>query len=625
MDLSVVIGFRDWGAKRLKLAVSSVQASFGPLNGEVILVDYGSANPSIASEISELFQLTLVQVTDAPVWSRSRALNAGFALATGDLYISTDADMLFAPNTLETVYRWWRASGKSAMFLQCRDLPESVTIEDLSSQHLDWEYLESVSSLRPRWGVGGMMAISRSAFRQMRGLDERMTTYGREDMDFALRARRMGLRMVWVEDKTARIYHMWHPPTAIALKNDVSATDSVNVNRKIYSSDATISRNRTVWRHSEEGPLPIVSILFSDEFNTNRELIQMLRLQTVSSFEILLPENLAGDLDTSLDSRIRLCHVDDGRLASLIASCRGRYVLPLSGVKFIARDYLEKMLDQLGGMKRLVIAGGAHGSRLESGVPPCDAKRKLRGCMFERDLFAEIVRIFEDEGSPSQESFLSVIEKNGLEYSTANEAHFIEGDVIAHNQDDESFSEGIVESGLFWPFLVANDAEISVRVDGDNIPLLDGVFLDGDLTISTVSIDGKNIKSDSLLRNASVEDLLTLLSYGCKFRRSELKNNVQVEPILGEGWAIEALGRVMENIHWTPHSAIFAEGRLADEADSAMGSDCFTSRIQRKYDGFQEDLTIILTRNQKESDLVFSSLRRSVRLVVLGKTQGVVN
>lgn len=45
VDVSVVIGFRDWGLRRIRLAVESVQSSFGRFNGEVIISDYGSVDP----------------------------------------------------------------------------------------------------------------------------------------------------------------------------------------------------------------------------------------------------------------------------------------------------------------------------------------------------------------------------------------------------------------------------------------------------------------------------------------------------------------------------------------------------------------------------------------------------
>lgn len=622
-DISVVIGFRDWGAQRLNLAVKSVRNSFGSLAGEVILVDYGSRDPSVASEISERFKLKLAQVFDAPVWSRSRALNAGFALAEGDLYVSTDADMLFAPGTLETVYRWWSSSRDSAYFLQCRDLPESITVEGLSNQEIDWRHLESVSTLRPRWGVGGMMAISQLAFRQLRGLDERMTTYGREDMDFALRARRNGQRMVWVEDQFARIYHMWHPPTSVGLEKDKSATRSVNINRKIYAEDSTVIRNRSQWIHGEDTPLPIVSIVFSDGLLSNFELIKMLRLQTVSSFEIILPERFAGEIEPLPDERIRFSSVADDSLTSILDSCRGRYILPLSGVKAVGLNFLESLLDEMSGMSRLVVAKRLNSASDVPNAAPSNSNLELRACLFELSVLSEVVKGLEQEGALTRDAFIDVTEKNGLECSIANGANFLESNGSLVERGGERSNGSVVAADTFWPFLADSDSEIVVQVHGAKVQLLEGVALDGDLSISTVSVDGRILRGSSLLRNASIDDLLTVSSYGCKFDRVDIGNKGLEEPTPGISWAIEALRLIVEQLEWDPYAAIFVDWRADGTRERiAPGISCHASLIQRKNKASQVDLMIFLTRDKSESDLVYSNWRTSVKFVMCGNTQG---
>ena len=101
-DVSVVIGFRDWGLRRIRLAVQSVQASFGRFDGEVIISDYGSIDPEANKALAEELGCTYVY-TPAEVWSRSRALNAGFAISRGALLVSTDADMIFSPESFERI------------------------------------------------------------------------------------------------------------------------------------------------------------------------------------------------------------------------------------------------------------------------------------------------------------------------------------------------------------------------------------------------------------------------------------------------------------------------------------------------------------------------------------------
>ena len=85
MDVSVVIGFRDWGLQRIHLAVESIQRSFGRFNGEVIISDYGSIDPKANEALAKELGCKYVYTAGAEVWSRSRALNAGFAVSGGIL------------------------------------------------------------------------------------------------------------------------------------------------------------------------------------------------------------------------------------------------------------------------------------------------------------------------------------------------------------------------------------------------------------------------------------------------------------------------------------------------------------------------------------------------------------
>lgn len=41
-QISVVIGYRNWGVERLLLAIEHLFRSFGDIKGEVIVSDYGS-------------------------------------------------------------------------------------------------------------------------------------------------------------------------------------------------------------------------------------------------------------------------------------------------------------------------------------------------------------------------------------------------------------------------------------------------------------------------------------------------------------------------------------------------------------------------------------------------------
>src|SRR5690606_33212148 len=125
--------------------------------------------------------------------------------ATAPFVITTDADLLFSELAHETILAHLTARPDVLHLIQCCDLPEKYSEENVSP--FVWSRFELESTLRPRWGMGGMAAFSVDVFHELRGYDERMEVYGGEDNDFAQRVRRSGRPINWIEDKKARIYH----------------------------------------------------------------------------------------------------------------------------------------------------------------------------------------------------------------------------------------------------------------------------------------------------------------------------------------------------------------------------------------------------------------------------------
>src|SRR5699024_5341198 len=122
LDLSVVIGFRNWGVERLRRSVASMRAAAGDVRMEVIISDYGSDDPAQPGAVAAELGAHHRHAAGDSVWSRSRALNAGVAVASGELLVSTDAYMLFAPGSFEAIVEAARRAMPAALFLQCRDL-----------------------------------------------------------------------------------------------------------------------------------------------------------------------------------------------------------------------------------------------------------------------------------------------------------------------------------------------------------------------------------------------------------------------------------------------------------------------------------------------------------------------
>lgn len=303
VQISVVIGFRDWGAERIEMSAKSIQQAFGKYRGEVIISDYGSADPEPVREVAQRLGLEYVYTAGDPHWSRSRALNAGFAKAKGELLVSTDADMLFSPESFATIYELHQQDPTSAYFLQCRDLPPELSgelldpIKGRDPRSLDWAALFAQSSLRPRWGMGGMMAISAAGMQTIRGFDERLHTWGGEDLDFAQRARRAGYKTIWVTDPRVRMYHMWHAPSKAAAEKSAEGKAAVEFNKQVVYKDATTVRNVLRWEHQLPDAQPLVTVALAtyNRADLIGESIRSVLAQTMQDFEIVIVDDGSED------------------------------------------------------------------------------------------------------------------------------------------------------------------------------------------------------------------------------------------------------------------------------------------------------------------------------------------
>lgn len=302
IELSVIIGFKDWGLPRLLLSIASIHEAFGDCNGEIVVSDFGSADGETLRVAVEAAGAVYHRTDTDGTWSRSRAINAGYNVAKGDILIATDADMLFSPGSLQVVHSYIANDRNLAIVLQCRDLPFDYSHEHLEHDLLDWNQLEAVGQLRPRWGMGGMFAAARERVLWVGGYDNRMHTYGGEDLDFAQRIRRSGSPVVWIDDSRVRMYHIWHPATIRTVDKSDTEKAAVAANRAILKTDITWKRNRDGGTWDIQQSPPCVSIIIGLDAADPSECLRALASQRDISFEVLVVTTSA--LDESTLSRL---------------------------------------------------------------------------------------------------------------------------------------------------------------------------------------------------------------------------------------------------------------------------------------------------------------------------------
>ncbi len=107
-----------------------------------------------------------------------------------------------------TLYGWLRERGHAA--------PLSV----LSSRDRRRVGMHGVPEFEPRKrAYGFLLGVSRRDFERVNGFDTRYVGWGEEDVDLALRLRRLGLRCGHA-GPDAVVLHFWHPPRAKQIRQN---------------------------------------------------------------------------------------------------------------------------------------------------------------------------------------------------------------------------------------------------------------------------------------------------------------------------------------------------------------------------------------------------------------------
>ena len=294
-DLSVVIGFRDWGLDRLAANVRMHLRHAGPVQTEVVVSDYGSADPAAVRDAVEAAGGRIARTdTDEP-WNRSAALNAGVEAARARAIVTTDADILFTPAAYVSAIGLTAAAPDTLNLIQCRDLPSSFGVEHFAAlldrgEYPDFETLRRHAFLRPRWGMGGFAAFSRQTFFALNGYEERMKLWGSEDNDFAKRFRLLGMPTRWIVEPEAVIFHMWHEPSHPKANGDLGGRATLQENRRILKYDPAPVRNLA---RSFARPEPLVSVVIPTWKRPEylRQALESCLAQNFGNFEAIVVEN----------------------------------------------------------------------------------------------------------------------------------------------------------------------------------------------------------------------------------------------------------------------------------------------------------------------------------------------
>ncbi|MFC0342492.1 glycosyltransferase family 2 protein [Paracoccus niistensis] len=367
--ISVVIGFRDWGLDRLLTNVRLHLAHCVDHDIEVIVSDYGSNNSDmIRAAVKQVGGIVVRTESSHLNWNRSAALNAGIAVASGDVIITTDADIFFSPESYRAVVEKTTANPDALYLIQCRDLPKSLDVDAVNKiirdhGRIDFSQVHDVSTLRPRWGMGGMAAFTRAAFDRLNGYEERMELWGKEDTDFAKRFHLNRMPRRWISQRDVGIYHIWHESSQKKANETDEGRALLAENQRILDHDHTPMRNR----HKVFGStVPPVSIIIPTYNRAKflRSCLESVKRQSFSNFEVIVVENggtreaepIVGSMR---DHRFRYLFTPKKGAAAArnigIDNAVGRYVVIMDDDDLMVSTRVEDHLSAING-------GTAHGS-----------------------------------------------------------------------------------------------------------------------------------------------------------------------------------------------------------------------------------------------------------------------
>lgn len=354
-DVSVIIPFRNRDLNRLAGAIASLHDAANPVSLEIIVSDFGSDDESGVMQVCN--QQGAVHVrTEADHWSRSACLNRGIEQAKGDFVQCDDADMIWAPGSLGRHVEALKDSPGAFVNYQVWDLPPALTDDLLTGSSPDWDSLRSAAQAHSRWGHGLLLA-PRQAFMQVGGFDERMHTYGLEDLDLTKRLRLAGWRQQWAGNDGDELFHIWHPRVPDSLKKEPAVAAIIKANRELYYKDDSVVRNRET-THGTGRPLVSVVIATRDRKDQLLEAINSCLYQTMRNIEVVVVDDGSTDgtgdvVQDMTDPRVRYTWQDPQGISAArnrgTAMANGQYIAVLDDDDLMLPDRLEIQLAHLTG------------------------------------------------------------------------------------------------------------------------------------------------------------------------------------------------------------------------------------------------------------------------------------
>lgn len=176
---------------------------------EIVVVDDGSTDGTadVAQAAQGPVPVRTVRQTNRGL---AAARNAGAVAAAGDVFLFIDPDVWAEPTLVDAHFRHYRR-GEVLLAVQGRTTADPATLSTLfmrTSNLMPDFTIRRRADLAPFHVAARNFSVTRNGFAAAGGFDEAFTAYGWEDIEFAVRFRQLGGRII-LEPEARGIHH--HP------------------------------------------------------------------------------------------------------------------------------------------------------------------------------------------------------------------------------------------------------------------------------------------------------------------------------------------------------------------------------------------------------------------------------